>query len=148
MKFTLKWQRIGLILLDALLIAFALYSGYLLRFNFRISALYERQFVLVVGVFVAVRLILYAFFNLYRGILRYASTSELVAILLSGTLGSLILGLANLIVVRFLPPLHYPPPATYFQRVPWPVVIIEFGMTVLLVGGARFSRRLLLWTFS
>lgn len=134
----------GLVLLDAVLIVLALYAGYLLRFDFVLLNRDYNQFLLVVPFFLVVRLSLFALFNLYRGLLRYASVGEMVAIFFSVALGTVIISAANLLIIPFVPAMQdFPEFANHLQRVPWPVVIIEFFMTFLLVAGARFSRRVL-----
>ncbi|MEI7632944.1 MAG: nucleoside-diphosphate sugar epimerase/dehydratase [bacterium] len=149
MSVKIPWQRAGLFLLDAVLVALSLFAAYLLRFpDFVIPASYELQYVLVVPVFVAVRLVLFWRFNLYRGILRYASTTELVAIFVSVTLGSVLLSAANVFLVRFLPAPRVFSGEAHFPRVPLQILIIEYFITIMLVGGGRFSRRLLLAAFA
>jgi FlaA1/EpsC-like NDP-sugar epimerase len=140
-----KWQRVGLVLLDAILVVLSLYAAYLLRFNFEVPTPYYRQYLLVVAFFVLVRLGCFWGFNLYRGILRYASTSEMLAIFFSTTLGTAILSALNLLVIPFVPAVwgvyeH----AGHMQRVALAILIIEYVVTFLLVGGGRFSRRLML----
>lgn len=140
-----KWQRVGLILLDAILVILALYAAFMLRFNFEVSTPYYHQYLLVVPFFVLVRLACFWGFNLYRGILRYASTSELTAIFFSTTLGTAILSAANVLVIPFVPAVwgtyeH----AGHMQRVGLAILIIEYVMTMLLVGAGHFSRRLML----
>ncbi|MBX7246685.1 MAG: polysaccharide biosynthesis protein [Candidatus Sumerlaeaceae bacterium] len=144
MNTMIKWQRLGLVAMDAVLVALALYMGYALRFNFDIRRDDYNQYLLVVGLFVVVRLFLFWAFNLYRGILRYASTTELVAIFASSAIGSVALAAANVLVIPFVPAMAgLPEHAGHLQRVPWPALIIEFSLTILLVGGGRFSRRFL-----
>lgn len=152
-----------LTLLDALAVVLALFGAYLVRFafvdpsdptafaqpadlsKFAIPTQWYRHFLLVVPYFIAVRVILFWAFRLYRGILRYASTSELLAILLSTSVGTMVLAGIDLLVVPLVPaipgmPLHN----GHLHRVPLMILPVEFAFTVLLVGAIRFSRRLAL----
>ncbi|MCX7719143.1 MAG: polysaccharide biosynthesis protein [Candidatus Sumerlaeaceae bacterium] len=139
----IQWQRAGLVLFDAVAVALALYAGYMLRFEFAVPAADAAQYLLVVPAFVAVRLVLFAVFNLYRGILRYASTTELQAIFFSTAAGSLLLAAANALVIPLIPAVEGAPSHLgHLQRVPWSVVCIESLLTLLLVGAIRFSRRI------
>ncbi len=145
MTLKVQWQRVGLVLLDAALVALALFAGYVLRFDFHVPVPDNRQYLLMVPVFVLVRLAMFYAFRLYRGILRYASTSELVAILLSCGAGTLVLAAANALLIPFIPELDgYPAHAGHLQQVPWSVIPIECAFSILLVGSCRFSRRLIL----
>jgi FlaA1/EpsC-like NDP-sugar epimerase len=135
---------VALLALDAALVALSLYGAFSLRFNFYIEPLYYNQFLIALPAFIALRLLLFWSFNLYRGILRYASTSELIAIIFSTTLGSLVVSLVNSVAVPFIPAVSWlHAHEARVQRMSWPVVIIEWALTIILVGGFRFSRRIL-----
>lgn len=143
-----KWQRVGLVLLDALMIVLSLFAAYQIRLlDEKVSPaelrMYARQFLFVVPGVVALRLVLLWFFRLYQGILRYAGTYELMAIFLSTLLGSAILIVLDVVAVPFIPAASELP-VRFHQRVPLGVLITEGLLTFFLVGGARFSRRLLL----
>ena len=145
MTMKVQWQRIGLMLMDAVLVALALFGGYMLRFDFYVKPADHRQYLLVLPVFIAVRLALFWLFKLYRGILRYAGTNELLAIFASAGLGTVILAALNILVIPFVPALRgLPEHANHLQQVPRSVVVAECLLTILFIGGARFSRRVVL----
>lgn len=145
----IRWQRFGLAMIDALLSALSLYAAYWIRFNFDIPVKDYHQYLLAVPVFVVVRLLLFGVCDLYKGILKYASTSELAAIFISVTLGTLVIAALNVLLIPFVPALKSLPEHNgHLQRIPWNVVIIEFLLTLLVIGGARFSRRVMLWAAS
>ena len=146
MTIKVQWHRLGLAAIDALLVAIALYAGYMLRFEFHISPEDQRQYLFVAPALVIVRLICFALFWLYRGLLRYASTTELYTIFVSTTLGTAILSFANLFIAPMLPAIKgLPEFHGHLQRLPWSIVVIEFLITLLLIGGAHFSRRVLVF---
>ena len=145
MTIKVQWQRLGLAFVDAVLVALALYAGYMLRFEFSVSPEDHWQYLFAAPVVVAVRLACFWGFWLYRGLLRYASTNELLAILLSVALGSLLLAAGNLFVTPLIPAIEgLPEYRGHVQRLPWSVTVLEGVFTFLLVSSARFSRRLLL----
>lgn len=150
MKSIPKWKinRFFLALLDALLVAVALGFAYELRFEFHILPEYKQQFIHLVGLVVVLRVALFWVFNLYRGISRYASISELIAIGFSVTIGSAVLSLFNFFA-PFIPrfaglPLIQNFSGTHLLRIPWSIIIIEAMLSFLLVGGERFFRRIIL----
>ncbi len=141
-----KINRLVLICLDALFITLSLGLAYELRFDFKVLPVYRTQFIHLIPFVILLRITLFWIFNLYRGILRYASMSELIAIGFSITLGTTIIALFN-ILTRYIPYLDGFPlndQGTYLLRIPWSVVIIDAALSILLIGGARFSRRIIL----
>ncbi len=131
------------VILDALLVVFSLYAAFALRFNFEIPPLYFNQFLVTVPLLVFLRCFLLWAFDVYRVIPRYASTTDFLAIFKATTLGTLIIALINGIVVPFIPPVHW----LYayqgaIQRLSWSIVIIEWALALILLGGSRFLRRM------
>ncbi|MBN1900500.1 polysaccharide biosynthesis protein [Candidatus Sumerlaeota bacterium] len=141
-----KIHRVILLLLDALLIAVALGMAYLIRRDFRIEPEYRLQYLHILPFVLFIRILLFFFFNLYKGMLRYASVSELVAIVASSIIGSVIFVFCNLILENFprLGGLPIHPSGESVLRIPWGVVAMEGILSMLLIGGERFSRRILL----
>jgi FlaA1/EpsC-like NDP-sugar epimerase len=141
-----KFHRIILLLLDALLVAVALGLAYLIRRDFRIEPEYRIQYMHILLFVLLIRILLFFLFNLYKGMLRYASVSELVAIIASTTIGSIIFAFCNILLENFSRlgnlPIH--PAGDTVLRVPWGVVAMEWVLTMLFIGGERFSRRILL----
>ncbi|MCD6386670.1 polysaccharide biosynthesis protein [Candidatus Sumerlaeota bacterium] len=143
-----KWKinRLVLVFFDALMVALSLGFAYELRFEFHVLPEYHKQFISLVPFIVLLRLLLFWVFNLYKGILRYASISELIGIGFSISLGTAIISLFN-IMTRYIPalwgfPLHSE--GTHLLRIPWSIVIIEMMLTFLLISGGRFSWRIIL----
>jgi len=141
-----KVHRIILLLLDGLLVAVALGLAFLIRRDFRLEPEYRVQYICILPFFILVRIFLFFIFKLYKGMLRYASVSELIAIVFSATIGTILFSFANLMLENFhrlgMMPLHTS--GEYVLRIPWGVLVIEWGLVILLTGGERFSRRILL----
>lgn len=145
---TVKWRRIGLALSDALLVSMSLWIAYLIRRDFQPFRQDRNQYVVVVGVFIVVRLCLFAAFNLYRGILRYAGLGEMLATIAATVLGSAVLTLLNF-VYTLLPPVPWlwtidlANGAQRLERVPLSVLAIECLLTIMVIAASRFSRRII-----
>ncbi len=141
-----KAHRLILLAIDALFIAVALGLAYLIRRDFRLEQEYRIQYIHILPFILFVRILFLYLFKLYRGMLRYASINELIAIVVSSTLGTLVFILAN-VILEIMPrlafmPIH--PSGASVLRVPWGVVIIEWLLVILMIGGGRFSRRVIL----
>lgn len=143
-----KWKlnRLVLVLLDALMVAVSLGFAYELRFEFHILPEYHNQFISLVPFIILLRLFLFWMFNLYKGILRYASINELIGIGFSIAIGTAVISLFN-IMTHYIPslwnfPLHSE--GKHLLRIPWSIVIIETMLTFLLISGVRFSWRIIL----
>jgi FlaA1/EpsC-like NDP-sugar epimerase len=147
-------RRTLLVTVDAAAVATAFLFAYLLGGGFRpgLDAKdYIPQFYALVPFLVVARLILFALFGLYRGIIRYASFHELKSIFLATILGSLILVAYNYVTPESGQPMFVVTRTTGDTvEVPWfvprSVIAIEAMLTFLAVSGLRFSRRLLIIT--
>ncbi len=155
MSKVVKWRRIVLAAIDALIVAAALWGGYLLRFaevyNFNIN-----QYMLVVPFFIIVRLLMFWAFRLYRGVLRYAGMGEMLAIASAVIGGTIVLVLLNLGYQRLPLAEWFPGYSKYFLidysrtppgpfRVPMGVIVGESFLTLMAVAIVRFSRRIVIY---
>ncbi len=122
-----------LLVSDIALILLSVIAAYIARFDtlsvvdYLAANWYFPLFVL------AIRLPLFYGFGFYRRLWRYASVNELVAIAEACVLGSVV---AAVLVVGILLPLGIIP------FVPRSIILIEGMLTLLLIGGLRFSMRL------
>ena len=117
------------ILADAILIAAAITGAYLVRFEFNIPDYYLQSLYEILPWMVALKLATFYIFNLYQGMWRYTSISDLINIINAASLSSLVLIAFILFKTRFLG----------FSR---SVFLIDWFLTVLLVAGFRISVRL------
>jgi FlaA1/EpsC-like NDP-sugar epimerase len=143
---TWKLSRLLLALLDGVLVAVSLGVAYELRFDFHVLPEYKNQFIHLVPCVILLRLFLFWLFNLYRGIIRYASVSELIAIGISVIIGTSVLSLFNILTPHITSLNGFPiaQGEDHLLRIPWSIVIIDALLAVVLIGGARFSRRILI----
>ena len=66
---------------DILAVVGSLFGAYLIRFDFIIPAEYFHNFGILLAVFIPVKIATFYFFGLYRGMYRYTSVWDLIAIL-------------------------------------------------------------------
>ncbi len=117
------------ILHDAVVAALAWYLAYLLRFNFELLPRYVQEMGQTLLWVVPLQLVIFWRFSLYRGIWRYASTTDLqrifLAVILSAVAAPLLFWMLRLNLV-----------------VPRAVLVINPLLLILLMGGSRFVYRL------
>ena len=114
---------------DAVAAALAWSFAYLLRFNFELPPNFAAELHQTVYWVVALQMIIFWRFNLYRGIWRYASTTDLrrifLAVMLSAAAIPLMFWMLRLELV-----------------IPRSVLIINPLLLILMMGGSRFVYRL------
>ncbi len=99
-----------------------------LRFDFNLQHQYVSQMWTWFPILLGLRVAVFWFVGLFRGMWKYSGARDL-RLILSATTGSTLLFLAVL--------------ATFFQAFPRSVITIEWLLGVMLVGGARFAYRTL-----
>jgi FlaA1/EpsC-like NDP-sugar epimerase len=122
-------RRALALLHDAVAAALAWSFAYLLRFNFELPPNFAAELHQTVYWVVALQMIIFWRFNLYRGIWRYASTIDLrrifLAVMLSAAAIPLMFWMLRLELV-----------------IPRSVLIINPLLLILMMGGSRFVYRL------
>ena len=116
---------------DALLVLFAYYFSYFLRFEGVISPKELDNILDSVVWIVPVKLGCFFFFNLYSGMWRYTGIREMLDLMRACLTSSAIIIAVLLVTIRF-------------EGFPRSIFIIDFLLTVLLVGGVRLAIRLYL----
>lgn len=135
-------RRWFLFLADILLVNLALWLAFSLRFDWTIPEAY-RPYYWQISLFVTtLRLVLLAFFGIYRGVWRYIGVSDLIAILKSISLGTVLVAAAAFLARRF----DYQVwglPLEWLEGYPLSVMVAEWLGTIILIGGLRLALRLL-----
>ena len=90
MFYSLTKRQILLVLGDAIIIAVCLYMSLLLRFEFKITEPHIARYKDYVFLVVAVYIIIFYCFGLYRSIWRFASVHELLNVVFAVTLGNIV----------------------------------------------------------
>jgi FlaA1/EpsC-like NDP-sugar epimerase len=115
--------------IDALLLAASWYTAHLVRFDFAIPEVHWISFKKVLPLLLIVKLVCFYMFDLYRGMWRYTSVSDLLNIIKAASVSSLLI--ISWVLFR-----------TGFIGYPRSVFIIDWCLTLLLISGFRLSVRL------
>jgi FlaA1/EpsC-like NDP-sugar epimerase len=127
-------RTLALIVLDAFLFILALYLSFLLRFEGVIPKNELAQFFYSLPLFVGIKLLIYYLFQIYRFTWSYVGLYDLLKIFKVQTLCSLLIST----IILFL---------TYeksFKGFPRSVFLIDYALSLILVGGFRISKRVYL----
>lgn len=128
------WQIISALLMayDAITIAFSYFFALWIRFDFKIEAIepdYLKWYGRIIIPYIICTIIVYWFFRMYKSIWRFASTDELIRILVSVSFCSL----AFFVIVRKL-----------IYRMPTSFFIIGYMVQLATAVMIRFSYRFIL----
>ena len=115
--------------IDALLLAVAWYGAHLLRFNFDIPTNYLSVMKRVFPVIITFKIVTFYFFDLYRGMWRYTSITDLLNIIKAASISCFLI----ISFVLF---------STRFKGFARSVFIIDWCLTILFISGLRLSVRL------
>jgi FlaA1/EpsC-like NDP-sugar epimerase len=115
--------------MDVLLLAAAWYGAHLVRFDFEIPEVHWISFKKVLPILLVVKLISFYLFDLYRGMWRYTSISDLINIIKASSISSLLI--ISWILFK-----------TGFVGYPRSAFIIDWCLTIMLISGLRLSVRL------
>jgi FlaA1/EpsC-like NDP-sugar epimerase len=114
---------------DSVLLALAFYISHLIRFEFQIPEHFLILFKRTLPIVIIVKIICFYFFDLYRGMWRYTSISDLLNIMKAASVSSLLI--ISYILIR-----------TRFVGHARSVFIIDWCLTILLISGFRLTIRL------
>ena len=123
-------HRIGQIAVDLGLVAASYWLAFYFRFDGDVPGRYERLFAATVGIVLALKLVVFIAMRFYTKWWRFTSLRDLQAIVLAAAVSSLIV---TAVLSQWRPDDLVP--------VPRGVLVIDFLLTLLLIGGARFAVR-------
>ncbi|MFH1759854.1 MAG: polysaccharide biosynthesis protein, partial [bacterium] len=130
MKIRPLYTRLFIILgIDIALISASIYGAHLVRFEFSIPPGFAVLFYYILPAIIFIKIATFFFFDLYRGMWRYTSISDLFNIIKASTISSFLIISLILFMTRF----------EGFSR---SVFIIDWCLTVLFVTGHRIAIRL------
>jgi len=135
---TFAWRRyahrLGQVAVDLALVALAYWLAFYFRFDGDLPGRYERLFLATVLLVVGLKLVVFVAARFYTKWWRFTSVRDLQAIVLAAVLSSL---LVTAVLSEYRP--H-----TYHHRavpVPRGVLVVDFLLTLTLIGGVRFAVR-------
>lgn len=123
-----RWRAAAFVAVHVILLAASYFFAFLLRFDGHIPESYFLGFLWTLPIVLVARLIALAAFRLHRGLWRFSSVSDLVALVRATTVSSAVI-LAAIAFTRGL---------NHFPR---SVLLIDWGVTLLLLGGLRLGSR-------
>ncbi len=118
-----------IICIDTILTGISWYTAFLLRFNFQIPALHNHIALQVLPSVIAVKIIVFYYFSLYRGMWRYTSIVDLFNIIRASVLSTFIIFFFIIFIYNI----------RSFSR---SVFVIDSILTILFVSGSRICIRL------
>jgi FlaA1/EpsC-like NDP-sugar epimerase len=123
-------KRIIVICCDILLIAFSYYFSFMIRFEMDIPSHFFLTMLTTLPLVILIRFGSFWYFGLYRGMWRFASIDDLLSIIKAISASSVLIILFLYLINQFL-------------GYPRSIFFIDWLMLIILVGGFRFSIRLL-----
>lgn len=115
--------------IDACLLCLSWIASYLIRFDFDIPAKFADEMVAILPVAILIKLICFYIFDVYRGMWRFTSVTDLVDIIRAVSMSTLIIIVWVVLIYRY-------------KNVPRSVVFIDWGFNILAVSGVRLGIRL------
>ena len=116
-------------LIDILLLSIAFYVSYLIRFDFQIPYSHRIAFLKLLPYVLITKIVCFFYFDLYRGMWRYTSLTDLFNIIKASSISTLLI----VGVILFSP--HR------FLGFPRSVFIIDWCLTILFISGFRLFVR-------
>jgi FlaA1/EpsC-like NDP-sugar epimerase len=126
----IKNRRTVLLFLHFIHIALAYYLSFVIRFESVLSVEYLNMMMAYLPIILIIRLILFSQAGLYKDIWGYSSIGDMIKVLRSITLGSIIF----FVVVRFM---------IGNKSFPLSIYILEWLLLIIISGGNRLSIRVL-----
>jgi FlaA1/EpsC-like NDP-sugar epimerase len=120
---------------DLLLLTAALYTAFLIRFEFSIPSFFMTSFLHMLPYVLLTKIASFYFFDLYRGMWRYTSISDLLNIIKAATASSLLIVAFIVFKTRFI---------GYSRS----VFLIDWFLTILFIAGLRLIVRLFFESYS
>lgn len=115
--------------IDVCLLCLSWVASYLIRFDFDIPEKFVDEMVAILPVAILIKLICFYIFDVYRGMWRFTSVTDLVDIIKAVSMSTLIIIVWIVLIYRY-------------KNVPRSVVFIDWGFNILAVSGVRLGIRL------
>lgn len=126
-QWLLRYRRVVALAVHLVLFAVAQTGAFLLRFEFDVPEEYAAPGLFWLAVSIGIRISVFAWFGMFAGMWRYTGAKDLGALAKSATLSTLIF--AVFLVLGG------------FRSYPRSILVIDFLLTMILVGGLRFGVR-------
>ncbi len=130
---TITRKRFMLFIVDLILFPLALYLAYIFRFDGNIPAVFFVQFKRTIIIFLLIRIVVNAFFGLYKGLWRYLGIHDFITIFKAVSLASVII----VAVLTYLSKYSLEYQGFMGVNHPRSIYVIEWLITLLFVGATR-----------
>jgi FlaA1/EpsC-like NDP-sugar epimerase len=117
-----------IVVLDLVLLVAAIQISYLLRLDFRFLAIYQTNLMKILPLFLLTKVIVFHFFDLYKGMWRFTGIRDLINVIKAATVSSLIIFTGILLATRFI-------------GFPRSAFVIDWCLTIFFIGGLRLFVR-------
>ena len=133
MRIKFKLRNRHVLITDLLIIPISILVAYILRLEFfEVFENYLYSLLWLIGLSLVIKPVVYYFFGLYRRMWAYASIPELKIIFFAVTTASMVVSIFMLFILY----------GKVFFAFPRSVLVIDWILSILLVGGQRFSFRI------
>ena len=128
-----------ILFIDLIIVAFSIALVMILRMNFKVPAtLKYSQMLVIFGVILGVRFILFLIFKTHASLLRYTGTKDISKIFVVNFLGSVIICLGNLFFYYFV---------NQSFLVPFSIIILEFIVSTFMIIFYRLFTKIIYFEF-
>jgi FlaA1/EpsC-like NDP-sugar epimerase len=115
--------------IDVFFLCLSWFASYLIRFDFDVPEKFLDEMYAILPVAILIKISCFYFFNVYRGMWRFTSVSDLLDIIKAVSLSTLLIIVWNVMIYRY-------------KNVPRSVVFIDWCFNILLISGVRLAIRL------
>jgi FlaA1/EpsC-like NDP-sugar epimerase len=129
MKIRFSRNLLIIMITDIILIFLSIYFSYQIRFDFQIPKVFLDHFIWMIPSLILIKLAVFAYFDLYRGMWRYTSLNDLINIVKATMVSSILL--ASWVYFR-----------TRFVSVSRSVFMIDLCLTLIFIAGLRVLTRI------
>jgi len=129
MKIRMSRNLYIILVIDIFLLYFSFYVAHLIRFDFMIPEWAMEKFFNMLPYALAVRILIFYFFDLYKGMWRYTSLNDLLNVVKASTIGE-----ASVIVIVLY--------VNRFEDVSRSVFIIDWCLTLICIAALRVMTRI------
>jgi FlaA1/EpsC-like NDP-sugar epimerase len=130
MKFKYLYKNFFVVLIfDLLFLVGSIYTAHLIRFEFTLPSYYSERLLKILPIVLISKIICFYFFDLYRGMWRFTSISDLLNVIKAASVSTLLIICYILLRYRFI---------GYSRS----VFFMDWCLTVLLISGFRLGIRL------
>ncbi|MCB9476434.1 MAG: polysaccharide biosynthesis protein [Deltaproteobacteria bacterium] len=122
----LRYRRMFIVVSQVLLVVFAYFLSFVLRYDLKVEPAIGRIFWQTLPWLLLVKLVVFYYYDLYRGWWRYVGMDDLLDIIRAATVSTLV----YVVVAKF-----------FFPVFPRSIFVIDWFITITFIGGIRFLLR-------